>query len=296
MHERIGGYGWMENRVDFGGRVLDLSQPRVMGILNVTPDSFSDGGRYAVKEAALSGARGMVMAGADIIDVGGESTRPGALPVPVDEELERVVPVIEALVSELDVVVSVDTSKPEVMREAVRAGAGLINDVCALEAEGALEVVADSGLPVCLMHKKGTPVSMQDKPEYVNVVTEVASYLSERVERCHAAGIGKNRIILDPGFGFGKSLLHNFELFKELGAIRQLGFPLLVGVSRKSMIGGLLGLPVEERLLPSVVLAALVAERGAGILRVHDVRETVQALDLLRAVEHPSLVSVSSKI
>ncbi len=270
--------------LDCNGRTLDLSQPRVMGILNVTPDSFSDGGRFLAREAALDQARAMAAAGAAIIDVGGESTRPGAEPVSEAEELERVIPVIEALRREIELPISVDTSKPAVMREAVRAGAGLINDVNALRAAGALEAAAEAGVPVCLMHMQGEPRTMQRDPRYQDVVAEVRDFLADRIAACEAAGIPAKRLLVDPGFGFGKTLEHNLTLLRRLHELTSLRRPLLVGLSRKSMLGALTGRPVEARQAASVAAAVLAAERGAAIIRVHDVAETVDALAVTRAV------------
>ena len=268
-----------------GHHTLDLTRARVMGILNVTPDSFSDGGDFATREAALRHARQMVADGADLIDVGGESTRPGAPPVSVAEELDRVIPVIEALASELAVPVSVDTSKPEVMRAAVAAGAGLINDVAALRRPGALAAAAALGVPVCLMHMQGEPGTMQQDPAYGDVVAEVAAFLAGRLAACEAAGIPRERLLVDPGFGFGKTLAHNLALLRGLPRLASLGVPVLAGLSRKSMIGALLGgVPVGERLHGSVAAAVLAVERGAAIVRVHDVGPTVQALRIVAAV------------
>ncbi len=256
-----------------------------MGILNLTPDSFSDGGRFLARDAALRHAEGMAAAGAAIIDIGGESTRPGAQPVSVEQELERVVPVIEALAAETSVPLSVDTSKPQVMREAVAAGAGLINDVLALRIPGALEAAAETGVPVCLMHMQGEPRTMQQEPTYQDVVAEVSAFLAERVAACEAAGIGRERLLLDPGFGFGKTLSHNLVLLRDLSSLGSLGLPLLVGISRKSMIGSLLGgVPVDQRLHGNVAAAVVAVMRGAAIIRAHDVRETVEALKLVAAV------------
>ncbi len=269
----------MVRELDCGGRRLVLDRPRVMGILNVTPDSFSDGGRYLDLGAAVERAWRMVEEGADIIDVGGESTRPGAAPVPMEEEMIRVVPVIEAIAAKLPVPVSVDTSKPEVMGAAVVAGAGLVNDVRALRAPGALEMVAAFGVPVCLMHMRGEPRTMQRAPAYGDVVAEVRAFLLERVAACEAAGIPRERILIDPGFGFGKTLEHNLALMRRLDAFVETGLPVLVGVSRKSMIGALLGgAPVERRLHGSVAAAVVAACKGAAIVRVHDVAPTVEAL------------------
>ena len=273
-------------RLPCGNRVLDLSRTHVMGILNVTPDSFSDGGRFSQRDEALRHAEAMVAAGATLIDVGGESTRPGARPVSVTEELERVAPMVEAIHRHLDVVVSVDTSTPAVMREAARLGAGLINDVRALERDGALDAAAATGLPVCLMHMRGEPGTMQDDPHYDDVTEDVARYLQQRMMACADAGIEVDRIVLDPGFGFAKTLAHNLSLFKHLEALHRLGRPLLVGVSRKSMIGLTLERPVAERLYGSLALAALAMTKGASILRVHDVAQTVDVVRMIAAVQH----------
>jgi len=272
-------------RLPCGNRVLDLAHTHVMGILNATPDSFSDGGRYTLLDAALRHAEAMVAAGATLIDVGGESTRPGALVVTPSEELERVAPVVEALNRELDVIISVDTSTPAVITETARLGAGLINDVRSLRREGALEAAAATGLPVCLMHMLGEPGDMQDNPQYENLLGEVSAFLRERIQQCVLAGIPSERIILDPGFGFAKSLDHNLCLFKHMQELHALGRPLLVGVSRKSMIGGALGRPVGERLFGGLALAALAMTKGAKILRVHDVAETVDVVRMIAAVE-----------
>lgn len=270
--------------LDCDGRVLDIGRPRVMGILNVTPDSFSDGGDYLDRAAALDHGRAMVAAGADLIDVGGESTRPGAAPVDLDEELRRVVPVIEVLASELPVPISVDTSKPEVMTAAVAAGAGMINDVRALTRPGALETAGGLGVPVCLMHMRGEPGTMQVAPAYGDVVREVRAFLAQRIAACAGAGIPARRLLVDPGFGFGKTLEHNLSLLARLGELRDLGAPILVGISRKSMLGAITGRAVEGRLSASLAASLLAAERGADILRVHDVAETVDALKVLEAV------------
>lgn len=273
------------DRLPCGSRFLDLSRPQVMGILNVTPDSFSDGGRYGQRDAALRHAEAMLQAGATLIDVGGESTRPGARAVSPVEELERVAPIVEAIAAELDVIISVDTSTPAVIRETARLGAGLINDVRSLQRDGAVDAAADSGLPVCLMHMRGEPSTMQQSPQYPDVVAEVREFLLERLAACAAAGIGAERVILDPGFGFAKTLEHNLSLFKHLQALHALGRPLLVGVSRKSMIGKVLGHEVGERLYGSLALAALALSKGAHILRVHDVAQTVDVVRMIAAVE-----------
>ena len=251
-----------------------------MGVLNLTPDSFSDGGRFLDPCRALERALQMQREGADIIDCGGESTRPGARPVSVQEELDRVVPVIEALGRQVDALISVDTSKPEVMSAAVAAGAGMINDVLALRADGALGAAAKLGVPVCLMHMQGSPLTMQSAPSYDDVVSEVMRYLRERVRACLAAGLPGESLVVDPGFGFGKTLEHNLDLLRGLGRFAELGLPVLVGLSRKSLIGQILGKPVEERLYGSVAAALLAAEHGAHIIRVHDVGPTVDALEV----------------
>ncbi len=265
---------------------IDLSATQVMGILNVTPDSFSDGGQYSARDAALRQAEKMLRAGAAIIDVGGESTRPGAEPVAIEDELERVLPVVESLVDELGAKVSVDTSKPAVMRAAIDAGAFMINDVLALRESGAVEVIAASNVSVCLMHMQGLPRTMQTDPQYDDVVADIIRFLDSRVDACIKAGIDRHRIVVDPGFGFGKSLAHNYEILARLDEFSVLDCPLLVGMSRKSMIGNLLDLPVSERVTASVILAALALERGANILRVHDVTETMQAIRLVEALQH----------
>jgi len=273
-----------------GNREIDLSRPCVMGILNVTPDSFSDGGRYAGIDAALRQAVRMQEEGAAFIDVGGESTRPGAAVVSTQQELDRVLPVVERIVREIDVCVSVDTSTPEVIREVAAAGAHLVNDVRALQRPGALAAAQASGLPVCLMHMQGEPGSMQQSPQYGDVVADVRGFLRERVAACEAAGIGGDRLLVDPGFGFGKTLAHNLALLARLGEVAD-DLPLLVGLSRKSMIGALLAgegkppRPVDERLHGSVAAAVVAAMHGAAIVRVHDVSPTVDALSVAAAVQ-----------
>lgn len=276
--------------LQFGDSALDLSQPRVMGILNTTPDSFSDGGQHyrngrLCLDLVLTRAQQMLNEGADIIDVGGESTRPGAAPVSEAEELERVVPVVEVLVRELGAIVSVDTSTPVVMREAAVAGAGMLNDIRALQRDGALDAAAATGLPVCLMHMQGQPATMQESPRYREPVDDVKQFLRERVSACEQAGIARQRLVLDPGFGFGKNLNHNLELLRRLPEFAELGCPLLVGLSRKSMLGELLGRDVSERLPGSLALAMAAAERGASIIRVHDVAATADVLKVLRALK-----------
>ena len=270
--------------LDCRGKSLDLTYPQVMGILNVTPDSFSDGGHFFAQDLALKQAKQMVADGAAIIDVGGESTRPGAAVVPVEQEIARVVPVIEAIQSELAIPISIDTSKPEVMRAAVAAGAGLINDVQALRVDGALTAAVELAVPVCLMHAQGSPQTMQDDPQYDHVVDEVITFLLERVAACESAGIDKNQLILDPGFGFGKRARHNLQLMKYLSRLVEANLPILIGVSRKSIIGKLLNVSVEERLAGSLALASLAVWQGAKIVRTHDVRETVQVVNLCNHV------------
>lgn len=261
-----------------------------MGVLNVTPDSFSDGGDFLSPDAALARAEAMLREGAAIIDIGGESTRPGAEPVSADVELARVLPVIERLHARLpEAVISIDTMKPEVMRAAVAAGAAMINDVAALRAGDALAVAAASGAAVCLMHMKGEPRTMQREPRYDDVVTEVRDFLAARVEACVDAGIGRERLLVDPGFGFGKGIAHNLELLAGLGRIAGLGLPVLVGLSRKSLIPALLGeRRADERLYASIALATLAAWQGAAIVRAHDVRATVDALAMVAAVGEES--------
>ena len=272
-------------KMNFAGRELDMSRCHVMGVLNVTPDSFSDGGQCNRPDAALVRARQMVADGATFIDIGGESTRPGATPVSLQEELDRVCPVVEAAARELDAVISVDTSAPEVMAETAKLGAGLINDVRALQRDGAPEVAAKAGIPVCIMHIQGEPDTMQDRPEYRNVRREVSAFLTERIRVAEQAGIRPENILLDPGFGFGKSLEHNLQLLASLEQMHILGHPLLVGVSRKSMLGHITGREVNERLPASLAAATIAAMKGASIIRVHDVRETVDAIRVVAAVK-----------
>ncbi|MCR8916211.1 dihydropteroate synthase [Marinobacter panjinensis] len=272
-------------QMNFAGRTVDMSGCHVMGILNVTPDSFSDGGRFNEVDAALARAREMAADGAVFIDVGGESTRPGATPVAAEEELARVCPVVEAITRELDVIVSVDTSSPQVMAEAAKLGAGMINDVRALQREGAPEVVARAGIPVCVMHIQGEPDTMQDDPRYRNVRREVSSFLTERMRVIERAGVRPDNIILDPGFGFGKSPRHNLQLLASLEQLQLLGHPVLVGLSRKSMLGHITGREVSERLPASIAAATISAMKGASIIRVHDVRETVDAVKVVMAME-----------
>ncbi len=284
----------------FGVRTLDLSRPQVMGIVNVTPDSFSDGGslyesRKLCVDQAVSRARQMVEDGAAFIDVGGESTRPGATPVSLQEEMDRVLPVIERINAEIDVVISVDTSAPELIAEVALLGAGLINDVRALGREGALEAAAATGLPVCVMHMQGSPATMQDAPDYDDVLDDVSYFLNQRVNACNNAGIGNDRIILDPGFGFGKTVEHNLRLLNNLGRLHSMGLPLLVGTSRKTMIDHVLGRAVDQRLAGGLATVALGVQQGAQIFRVHDVRETVDVVRMTEAVLKESVQNEGKK-
>lgn len=263
--------------------MLDLSHPHVMGILNVTPDSFSDGGKHNELVQALTHANEMINAGATIIDVGGESTRPGADEVSVEQELERVIPVVEALSQRFEVWISVDTSKPEVIRESARAGAHIINDIRSLQEPGAAEAAAETGLPVCLMHMQGEPRTMQQAPKYTQLLQDVDAFFVQQIARCEKAGIKKEQLILDPGFGFGKNLSHNYQLLAHLADFHRHGLPLLVGMSRKSMIGQLLNVGPSQRLTGSLACAVIAAMQGAHILRVHDVKETVEAMRVVEA-------------
>lgn len=264
--------------------LMHSDQPAIMGILNVTPDSFSDGGRFIGRDQAVEQALAMQEQGAAIIDVGGESTRPGAEPVTLADEIERVIPVIEAIRQHSNVAISIDTSKPEVMRAAVAAGASLINDVYALRAPGAMEACAELAVPVCLMHMQGEPRSMQTNPQYTDVVAEVSTFLRERAQACIAAGIAQQHIMLDPGFGFGKTAAHNLQLLARIETFCRLDFPLLIGVSRKRMFSEILGRPVEQRLIGSIAAVVLAYQQGARFFRVHDVAETLDALTLCQAV------------
>ena len=264
-----------------GGFLLPLDRVLLMGVVNVTPDSFSDGGRFLDPQAAITHGRRLLEEGADILDIGGESSRPGAQAVAEQEELARVLPVLKAL---KDVPVSVDTRRPGVMRAALDAGASMINDIEALTAPGALDAVADTDCAVCLMHKKGDPATMQDAPSYGDVVLEVRKFLSARISACQIAGIEKDRITIDPGFGFGKTVEHNFLLLRRLSELASLGVPVVAGWSRKSTLGAITGRPVTERLAASLAAALLAAQHGATILRVHDVRETRDALAVMQAL------------
>lgn len=268
---------------------IDLSRPKVMGVLNVTPDSFSDGGKFNSLDAALRQAEQMVVSGAAFIDVGGESTRPGAVQVSLDEELSRVCPVVERIAENLDVIISVDTSSPELMKESVALGAGLINDVRALQKTGAQLMALSLGVPVCIMHMQGSPEMMQNNPSYNSVVDNVTGFLVGRAEQLIQAGFDRDKIIIDPGFGFGKTLEHNLQLLNQINdlvnaQLENTRLPVLVGVSRKSMIGEILDKPVNERMIGSVAAATIAAYKGASILRVHDVQETVDALSVVQAL------------
>ena len=274
----------MHSSLICGFQSLRLFQPQVMGILNVTPDSFSDGGSFNHIDTALTQVDKMIANGAMIIDIGGESTRPGAKDVSVKDELSRVIPVLKAIKSRFDIIVSVDTNKANVMAEAIENGAGIINDVCALQNEGCLEVMAQSTLPICLMHMQGSPRTMQKNPEYQHLVNDIISFFNERIDACQQSGIDKSRLILDPGFGFGKTLKQNYQLLAQLEHFHTLGLPVLAGLSRKSMIGDLLNREVDERLAGSLSAAIIAVQKGAKIIRVHDVKETVDALKILNTV------------
>ena len=274
-------------KIHLSSHTLDITQPCIMGILNLTPDSFSDGGLFINKDKALRYVQKMINDGAHIIDIGGESTRPGASEVSIEEECNRVIPLIKAIRDKTDIPISIDTSKTEVMQQAIEAGASMINDVNALRAEGAVELVAKLNVPVCIMHMQGQPRTMQHTPEYKDVVQEVKEFLQQRIDVCLKAGIKKENIIIDPGFGFGKTLEHNLDLFKHIPEFEKLGIPLLVGVSRKSMIGTILNnAAADKRLHGSIALATLAAWMGANILRVHDVKETADALKCCQAVKN----------
>ena len=277
----------MADGLDCGGQWLDLSRPAVVGVVNITPDSFSDGGTVTGAASAVAQARRMVEEGAAMVDVGGESSRPGAAPVDEKEELRRILPVVEALAEALPVPISVDTCKPGVMRAAVAVGAGMINDIRALNAPGALEAAADAGVPVCLMHMQGEPRTMQDAPRYGDVVGEVRDFLAGRIEAAAGAGIPQDRLVVDPGFGFGKSLRNNYELLGRLDALVELGVPVLVGMSRKSMIGNLLDRPLDQRLVGGAATAALAVFQGARLVRTHDVAATADAVRVAQAARRP---------
>ena len=280
----------------FGRRTVDLSRPQVMGIVNVTPDSFSDGGtlyqaRQLCVEQAIGRARQMVADGAAFIDVGGESTRPGATPVSLQEEMDRVLPVVERLNAEVEAIISVDTSSPELITEVAKLGAGLINDVRALGREGALQAAAATGLPVCVMHMQGSPATMQDAPRYDDVLDDVGQFLKQRIDACVDAGIKPDQIILDPGFGFGKTVEHNLRLLNNLTQLHELDMPLLVGTSRKSMIDHVLHRDVSQRLAGGLATVAIAVRQGAQIFRVHDVKETVDVVRMTEAVMNEGIVA-----
>ncbi len=282
-------------QLDCAGRILTLDRPRVMGIVNVTPDSFSDGGEHATAEAAVAHALKLAQEGADILDIGGESTRPGAADVPLEEELRRIIPVIERLAKATSLPISIDTSKPDVMRAAVAAGDGLINDVYALRREGSLDAAAALGVPIVLMHMQGEPRAMQDAPEYDDVVADVHRFLAERIFSAEMAGIAKKKIVVDPGFGFGKTTAHNLTLLARFERFADLGVPVLAGLSRKRTIGELTGRDEpHDRVFGSVAAHLIAAQRGAKILRVHDVAATVDALKVWNAVAAVPMPRVSS--
>ncbi|ATC94026.1 dihydropteroate synthase [Pseudoalteromonas tunicata] len=267
------------------GRVLDLSQPHIMGILNTTPDSFSDGGQHNTFDNAVIKAKQMLAEGATIIDIGGESTRPNAPDVALEEELQRTIPVIKALRAQSDCIISIDTSKAQVMAQAIASGADIINDVRALQEPGALEIAAAANVPVCLMHMQGQPRTMQANPYYENLIEDIQAFFQQRIDACQQAGIKLENIILDPGFGFGKTLNHNYELLKRLDEFNLLGCEVLAGLSRKSMIGNLLNKPTEQRLAGSLAGALIAMQKGAKIIRVHDVAQTVDVLKVWQATE-----------
>ncbi len=256
-----------------------------MGIVNVTPDSFSDGGRFNQLDAAVAHALKLVEEGADILDIGGESTRPNATPVSLQAELDRVIPVIEAVVSQVNIPISIDTYKPQVMQVAIMAGASMVNDVRALQEHGAMEIVANANVGVCLMHMQGTPQTMQQNPQYENVVHDVKAFLAARLQACVDAGIARERIVLDPGFGFGKTRAHNIELIQQLASFATLTQPLLVGLSRKSVLGQMTGNDVDARLYASIAASVIAAQKGAQIVRVHDVKAAVEALKVVQAIK-----------
>lgn len=268
--------------------LMHLEQVQVMGILNVTPDSFSDGGKFSNFDNALKQVELMLNDGVDIIDIGGESTRPGAVDVTTEDELSRVIPLLQAIKSRFDISVSIDTSKSEVMSEAIIHGANMINDVRALQNDGCIDVVAQSEVPVCLMHMKGMPRSMQENPQYISVIDDILSFFEQRIKACEQQGISKQRLILDPGFGFGKNLEHNYQMLAKFSAFKKFDLPLLSGTSRKSMLGALLNRDVEHRLSGSLTSAIVAVQQGASIIRVHDVAETVDAMKVLKEVAQHS--------
>lgn len=266
-------------------KTLDLSKPQIMGILNVTPDSFSDGGQYQQLEDAMAQVTSMIKAGATIIDIGGESTRPGAKEVSLDEELRRVIPLVKAIRQVSDVWISIDTSKAQVMKQALECGADMINDIRSLSEPGAMEVVAQAGVPVCIMHMQGQPKTMQENPDYKDVLQEVDKYLTHKIDECIQAGIVRENIIIDPGFGFGKTLAHNYQLLAHLEHFHHYHLPILAGMSRKSMVSNALNKPTKECVIGSITCATIAAQKGAQILRVHDVIETQDALQILEMIK-----------
>ncbi len=272
-------------KLTYKNKQLDLSDPQIMGILNITPDSFSDGGKFNQFNDAMDHVQSMIMAGATIIDIGGESTRPGAAEVSLNDELNRVIPLIKAIRENFDVWISLDTNKTAVMIAGIEAGIDIVNDIRALQDDDALEVVANANIPVCIMHMKGQPRTMQNNPQYHDVLQEVCDFLQQRIDVCIAAGINKRNIIIDPGFGFGKTIEHNYHLLAHFKHFHQFGVPVLAGMSRKSMITKLLGKPTSEAIVGSVVCATLAAQQGAQIIRVHDVVATQDALRVLKATQ-----------
>lgn len=272
-------------KLTYKNKQLDLSEPQIMGILNITPDSFSDGGKFNQFDVAMEHVQSMIMAGATIIDVGGESTRPGATEVALEDELNRVIPLIKAIRANFDVWISLDTYKSSVMAAGIEAGVDLINDIRALQDEGALEIVAKANIPVCIMHMKGQPRTMQQDPQYNDVLQEVCDFLQQRIDLCLAAGINKQNIIIDPGFGFGKTVENNYHLLANFKRFHQFGLPVLAGMSRKSMITKLLGKPTSDSMFGSVICATLAAQQGAQIIRVHDVAATQDALRIIKAIQ-----------
>jgi len=281
----------MQHILNANNKTLDLATPQVMGIVNLTPDSFSDGGKFNSINNALAQVEQMLNDGVNIIDLGGESTRPGAPDVVESEELNRVIPVLKAIKKRFEVIVSVDTSKAKVMAEALHYDVDIINDVCALKNEGCLNVVAQTDIPVCLMHMQGSPRTMQQQPSYNDIIEDIKTFFQQRINACQQVGIDKKRLILDVGFGFGKTLTQNYHLLANLSKFHQFNLPLLSGTSRKSMIGNLLNCNVEQRLAGSLTTAILAAQQGAQILRVHDVKETVDALKVLQATTDNKLLS-----
>lgn len=280
----------LTSKLQCGDRYLDLSTPKIMGILNITPDSFYDGGQYLSPNTALRRVQTMIAEGAHIIDIGAESSRPYAKSISIEEEIDRIMGILVQIKEHFDVILSVDTYKPTVMKEAIQLGAHLINDIYALQHEGSLDVVAKSTVGVCLMHMQGTPNTMQDNPSYDHVVADVSAFLAEKGDRCIEAGVARERIVIDPGFGFGKTTKHNLMLLKNLRCLKELGFPLLVGLSRKTSIGEILSLPVDQRLFGSISAHVIAAINGASIIRTHDIKPTAEALKIIEAVNEQETV------